>query len=381
MRVGDNRIEIGTPDSEDETGGYLLSRGIPKVGDPDAITTRQNMKLLVKSPSHEDAEAAEDEAQRAAADKYHDYISDYVQNVEDALFGVGYKNTKGVSYTDLVDVDSAVKYWWVQQFSKNTDAFVTGSSYYYKKSDAQGGKLYWGPLWDFDLAWGNDPLRNRDIDESAAYVLNEYKDPWLDQLMGDPKFTAKLKKFWKGTLKKTIAEATEKGGLLDRYYDEMLVSWCYDREKWGDALYADEAAAESGADVDMNLKGEIKWLRWWLNHMSALTDNVVDELGDSRCTVTFVVDGKKTGQTSVVAKETMTRVPDAPAKKGYVFVGWYLSSGERATPGSTVFAKDTTLTARYVKADKAIPATRVYFKNTNAIWSMSTCWRKAISPR
>ena len=269
VRVGDNRIEIGTPDSDDETGGYLLSRGIPKVGDPDAITTRQNMKLLVKSPSHEDAEAAEDEAQRAAADKYHDYISDYVQNVEDALFGVGYKNAKGVSYTDLVDVDSAVKYWWVQQFSKNTDAFVTGSSYYYKKSDAQGGKLYWGPLWDFDLAWGNDPLRNRDIDGSAAYVLNEYKDPWLDQLMGDPKFTAKLKKFWKGTLKKTLAEATEKGGLLDRYYDEMLVSWCYDREKWGDALYADEAAAESGADVDMSLKGEIKWLRLWLNHMSA----------------------------------------------------------------------------------------------------------------
>ena len=199
-------------------------------------------------------------------------------------------------------------------------------------------------------------------------MLNEYKDPWLDQLMGDPKFTAKLKKFWKGTLKKTLAEATEKGGLLDRYYDEMLVSWCYDREKWGDALYADEAAAESGADVDMSLKGEIKWLRWWLNHMSALTDNVVDELGDSRCTVTFVVDGKKTGQTSVVAKETMTRVPDAPAKKGYVFVGWYLPSGERATPGSTVFAKDTALTARYVKADKAIPATRVYFKNAHVYW-------------
>ena len=206
------------------------------------------------------------------------------------------------------------------------------------------------------------------VDTSAAYVLNECKDSWLDQLMGDPIFTTKLKEFWKGTLKKTLAEVTEKGGLLDHYYDEKLVSWCYDREKWGDSLYAEESAIESGADIDMSFKGEIEWLKWWFNHMSALTDNVIDELGDSRCMVTFVVDGKKTGQTSVVANETMTRVPDAPAKEGYVFVGWYLPSGAQATPGSTVFAKDTTLTAHYVEAAKATPATHVFFKNAHVCW-------------
>ena len=56
-------------------------------------------------------------------------------------------------WSDLLDADSAVKYYWVQEFFKNMDS-STSSTYFYKDSDNIDGKLYAGPIWDMDNALG-----------------------------------------------------------------------------------------------------------------------------------------------------------------------------------------------------------------------------------
>ena len=62
---------------------------------------------------------------------------------------------RGKRWSDILDADSAVKYYWTQEFFKNLDASTT-STYFYKDSDNFDSKLYAGPAWDFDNALGYD---------------------------------------------------------------------------------------------------------------------------------------------------------------------------------------------------------------------------------
>ena len=60
---------------------------------------------------------------------------------------------QGKKWSDLLDADSAVRYYWSQEFFKNMDS-STSSTYFYKESDALDSKLYAGPMWDMDNSIG-----------------------------------------------------------------------------------------------------------------------------------------------------------------------------------------------------------------------------------
>lgn len=70
---------------------------------------------------------------------------------------------QGKKWSDLLDADSAVRYYWTQEFFKNMDSSVS-STYFYKDCDNADGtlsKLYAGPMWDMDNSMGT-------IDNSSA---------------------------------------------------------------------------------------------------------------------------------------------------------------------------------------------------------------------
>lgn len=59
---------------------------------------------------------------------------------------------QGKKWSDLLDAESAVLYYWMQEYFQNLDASTT-SNYFFKDSDTVDGKIYAGPLWDMDHAW------------------------------------------------------------------------------------------------------------------------------------------------------------------------------------------------------------------------------------
>lgn len=63
-------------------------------------------------------------------------------------------------WSDILDADSAVRYYWTQEFFKNMDS-STSSTYFYKDSDLVDSKLYAGPMWDMDnsIGYGLDDSR------------------------------------------------------------------------------------------------------------------------------------------------------------------------------------------------------------------------------
>lgn len=42
-----------------------------------------------------------------------------MQKTEDAIYGENFRTEDGVSYGELMDVDSAIDYYWIQEISMN----------------------------------------------------------------------------------------------------------------------------------------------------------------------------------------------------------------------------------------------------------------------
>ncbi len=187
VRIGTSRIDIDdledTPDVTTEpeiTGGYLLSMGSDgEDGGNHSFTTKRYNSFLLESPAFEDE----------VNETQFNYIKNYVQRTEDAIYGRGFKDENNRSYTEYLDTDAAADYFWIQEFSKNGDAYASNSTYLYKP---RNDLLYWGPLWDFDyVAWGN-----LQYEEPYIEGFDTYHSTWFKQMLRDPAFNTKVEARW-----------------------------------------------------------------------------------------------------------------------------------------------------------------------------------------
>ena len=72
------------------------------------------------------------------------YIKSYVDSVEDTFESSDYEKIK-----EMIDVESYIDWYLIHEVVQNFEPIHPKSSYMYK---ARNGKLYAGPVWDFD--WG-----------------------------------------------------------------------------------------------------------------------------------------------------------------------------------------------------------------------------------
>ncbi len=131
-------------DPEDITGGYLLELDYPARFEDEAsgYTTKKGQPIVVKYPEY-------------ASEKQMDFISELIQNAEDAFRAVDGINPKtGKHYTEYLDLDSFVLKYMLEEIVKNYDA-VSSSQFVYKLPDSVSPLLYAGPVWDYDGAYGN----------------------------------------------------------------------------------------------------------------------------------------------------------------------------------------------------------------------------------
>lgn len=116
-----------------------------------------------------------------------EYIEKYFADTETALFGSDFKDAdKG--YAAYLDVDSTINYYLLNELFKNPDG-ATASAFVYKK---RNGKLFFGPVWDFDLAYGNAGYN--DVDKTYGWYIRN--SSWFKRLFEDPAFEAKVKARW-----------------------------------------------------------------------------------------------------------------------------------------------------------------------------------------
>lgn len=128
-------------DPEDITGGYLLeydflSRYAAEVS---GFRSNYGYSVTVKSPEYASANEV-------------NYIADYYQAFEDALFSSNGRNAQGKAYTDYIDLDSFARHYVVQELMLNLDA--ANSSVFLHKDAGDDAKFVASPMWDFDYSLG-----------------------------------------------------------------------------------------------------------------------------------------------------------------------------------------------------------------------------------
>jgi len=123
------------------------------------------------------------------------YITNYIGDFEDALAGPNYTDPE-LGYQKYIDVESFVDFFILNEFSHNPDAYRL-STYMYKDKNE---KLTLGPIWDFNLAFGNSDFCNGGEPNNWVYKYNSYcpNDAWLvtfwwKRLLSDPFFSGKVK--------------------------------------------------------------------------------------------------------------------------------------------------------------------------------------------
>jgi spore coat protein CotH len=81
------------------------------------------------------------------------YIEDFVTNWENALAGPNFTDPV-LGYKPYIDEASFIDFMLVNEVSKNVDGYRI-STYLHKNRVSEGGEIVAGPLWDFNLGFGN----------------------------------------------------------------------------------------------------------------------------------------------------------------------------------------------------------------------------------
>ena len=356
VQVEESRVDIDEPDeeeAEDITGGYLMSfhNGPQKDDDPEStvIRTSAGIELVNEEPYYDDTEGELTAGQVAQRE----YIAGYIQDLEDLIMTPEEEFTEETHdrIADMMDLESTADYWLIQEFSENGDAYATSSTYLYKEKD---GKLYWGPLWDFDMAWFS--IEGYESPEKGDYPgFNHAAMIWIDELrQKDPEFIHIIQERWK-EMKHALEELS--GEKIDAYKELVSASQQADYDKWSqpESEYADVQTAD---DYD----AVVEDLKQYIIDRCAWIDAHMESVGILYYTVTFMAEDETVGTVQVKGGTKVKEIslPEAPSKTGKVFNEW-CDREKHIAAGKYFVNEDTVFTADYVEDDDPLLPTDLFF--------------------
>ncbi len=155
IKINPGRVNINPVLPQDTlenelTGGYIVKIDKTTAGGIIAWTSPHLASAPSTNPIHyqlHDPEITEINPLQLS------YIEDYITTWEDTLAGVNFSDPIN-GFRKFIDVQSFIDFMLVNELSKNVDGYRI-STFLHKQRFSEGGKLVAGPLWDFNLGWGN----------------------------------------------------------------------------------------------------------------------------------------------------------------------------------------------------------------------------------
>jgi len=242
IRIDPNRVAIAELSSADNampqvSGGYIISKD--KINDATdvLINTSSGQQLIVNRPAPDVLTPAQ-----------YSYMASYVSQLEAALYGSQWLDPD-LGYAAYLDTDSFVDYHWIVEYSKNIDG-IRISNY---MSKDRLGKLSEGPIWDWDLSWGNANYAEGGKTNGWYYQqLGDSDDIWLRRLRTDPDFFQKIIDRW-GALRLNVFNPTNLFARVDQLTNYLWEAQARDFATWprlGTYVWPNPNGAAGGWDVD-----------------------------------------------------------------------------------------------------------------------------------
>ena len=216
----------------DITGGYLIENDF-YYDEVSKFKTKNDMKLQLQNPEFLNSN-----------DEMMNYLKDYIQDMEDAIYSPNRLNADGKHYSEYMDVDSFIDFWMVNEVFKNVELLYK-SCYLYKDV---GGLITWGPIWDMDWTSGNHVNLGGNGGKYNTWWHSESQDReyWYRALYNDPWFVLQLYERW---------------GEIQSNIDDVMS----ELEVWNEKLAGPSAIDNTRWWYDWTHEKEVDTFRKWMN--------------------------------------------------------------------------------------------------------------------
>jgi len=257
IKVDDGRVDIASlkPDEisgDDLTGGYILR--VDKIdGNDYPAWNSGGIDFQYFDPAGEDLVAQQQI-----------YIQNFISAVNSSINGAGFANPE-TGYAKYIDVPSFIDNMLISELGLNVDGYRF-STYMYKDKDSKGGKLVLGPLWDFNLAYGNVDYNtavqsptNAFGNPAGGWLYKDFRMFWFPKLMSDPNFQNKMKTRW-DSLRDDELSNTRITFLIDSMAASLEESQVRNYERWpilGTYVWPNQFIGATYAQ-------EVAWLKNWI---------------------------------------------------------------------------------------------------------------------
>jgi hypothetical protein len=132
------------------------------------------------------------------------YIQNYMFLFEKSIYNKDFSTSTG--YRSYIELNSFVDYMIINEVAKNVDSYRI-STFFYKDKN---GKLNIGPIWDFDLAYGNANYYYQwfetGLQVDATLGADNWQIPfWWSGLRKDPFFNKRIVERWDSLRKRELS--------------------------------------------------------------------------------------------------------------------------------------------------------------------------------
>ncbi len=148
------------------------------------------------------------------------YIRDYLQNVNDLI------RAQDERVWDYIDKDGFIDWYLINEVFKNTDSNFLSSVKLFKDKD---GKLYMGPVWDFDI--GSGAVAYSTIEDPTGWRTRDTeRADWYENLFEMTSFSSAVEARWaslheRGILEGIFTDIDNLSAYLDTAATENYAMW------------------------------------------------------------------------------------------------------------------------------------------------------------
>jgi len=197
------------------------------------------------------------------------FLYDYFAQTEHAI-------KSGEGYEAYLDVDSLIDWMILHELCYNLDSCFRRSCFMIKE---KGGKLKMGPIWDFDIAFGNFYRDNPDYDDWATVGSDEEGSyihvTWCNYLLQDKDFCARFAARWNEVRDRLLDTANN---TIDQYSRALYISQQANFEVW-QIMGKRVGCQAKWCNAADSYEEQIAYLKNFLQTRASWLDNAVKELG------------------------------------------------------------------------------------------------------
>lgn len=275
-----NRVDISklNPDEntgDDLTGGYILKfdkfDGAFSDGFPSAYPPIPGGFGTTYYQYHYPKPDEITEPQKA-------YIQNYIADFENVMASPNYEDPIN-GYRKFLDVESVIHMIFIQEIARNVDGYRL-STYLYKDRESVDNRLYLGPVWDYNLGFGNVDYCIGAGTAGWALDFNDYCPGdfwavhfWWQKLMEDTTFRSEMREKW---LELRAAQLSNDRihHLIDSFQVLLNEPAMRNFERWPTL----DEYVWPNAVVTGSYTGEVNYLRNWLTARLSWLDGAMSTL-------------------------------------------------------------------------------------------------------